>query len=177
MDFSFPPKYFPQILAVKTVIEHNEKFLLMREDTSASWKPGRLGLPGGKIDPGEDWKTALARELQEELGIEAETLGLICFQEIVYRNPVLNLDQLTHHFVFKSKISDNTFSELNKNQNVFWHTLSELQQIDVEEMTEFYFPNLWHLLASSDFTLIPTSFIQVNAGKDNPDFIKWYSKS
>jgi len=175
-DFSFPPKYFPQIFAVKTVIEHNGKFLIMREGPEASWKPGRLGLPGGKIDPGESWEEALARELQEELGVEAITEGLICIEEIVYHNPKLNMDQLTHHFVFKSKISDETFQKLSNKEDIYWHTLEELKKLKAMDMTEFYLPPLWETLSSTEFALVPTHFIHINSGLDNPDFNKWYSK-
>ncbi len=176
-DFSFPPKYFPQILAVKVVIEHDGKFLIMREGLQASWKPGRLGLPGGKIDPGEDWATALERELQEELGVEAEPVGMICIEEIVYHNPKLDLDQLTNHFLFQAKISDETFSELSKKENVQWHTLEELKQIHVDEMTEFYFTSLWEHMSQPTFQLVPLDFIHVNDGIKNEAFRKWYSKS
>lgn len=33
--------------------------------------PGRLALPGGFIDHGEDWRHAVVRELREETGVEA----------------------------------------------------------------------------------------------------------
>jgi len=181
-DFVFPPKYFPQVIAVKALIKYQDKYLIIKEDPTASWKPGRFGLPGGKIDPGEDWVTALARELKEEIGIEATPVGLVSIEEIVYHNPKLDLDQLTHHFLFQCAITASTFAQVSLRPNVSWYSLTELAQLNVSVMTEFYFTTLWSYLSDPEFTLVPLKAMRIlnaiplQTDKNNQAFQKWYSE-
>jgi ADP-ribose pyrophosphatase YjhB (NUDIX family) len=44
----------------------DERILLVRPEWSEMWE-----LPGGRIDPGEDWRAAVGRELIEETGYDA----------------------------------------------------------------------------------------------------------
>ena len=52
------------------VIERPGEFLLAQRPAGKPY-PGYWEFPGGKIEPGEDARAALVRELREELGIEA----------------------------------------------------------------------------------------------------------
>ena len=51
------------------VIERPGEFLLAQRPAGKPY-PGYWEFPGGKIEPGEDARAALVRELREELGIE-----------------------------------------------------------------------------------------------------------
>jgi 8-oxo-dGTP diphosphatase len=58
------------MVVVAAVIERQELILIGQRKRTArhalKWE-----FPGGKVEPGEEHRAALARELQEELGIEA----------------------------------------------------------------------------------------------------------
>lgn len=56
---------------VAGILERDGLLLLAQRDGSRD-QPGRWEFPGGKVEPGESQPQALARELAEELGIEAE---------------------------------------------------------------------------------------------------------
>ncbi|MEA4897650.1 (deoxy)nucleoside triphosphate pyrophosphohydrolase [Bacillota bacterium Meth-B3] len=55
------------------VIEREGRVLLLRRASGQS-HAGKWEFPGGKLEPGEDERACLRRELREELGIEARVL-------------------------------------------------------------------------------------------------------
>jgi mutator protein MutT len=76
-----PPRYIvaphervvthPPIDVVAGIIRHEGRLLITQrlpDDTLA----GYWEFPGGKVEPGEELKAALNRELREELGVETE---------------------------------------------------------------------------------------------------------
>ena len=63
-----PPKLF---LATKAFIIYEGKVLILRESGSYQdgTNAGRYDLPGGRLNPGEKYDEALAREVLEETGL------------------------------------------------------------------------------------------------------------
>ena len=55
---------------VAALIERNGRILICQRKTGQS-HAGKWEFPGGKVERAEDYPTALARELREELAIEA----------------------------------------------------------------------------------------------------------
>jgi 8-oxo-dGTP pyrophosphatase MutT (NUDIX family) len=54
-------------------VEGDRYLLQLRDPKPEIWYPGRWGLFGGGVEPGEDPIDALKRELREELELEIET--------------------------------------------------------------------------------------------------------
>ena len=76
----------PPIDVVAGVIRRKELLLItqrMADDTLG----GYWEFPGGKVDPGEELKAALHRELLEEIGVETE-IGLRRFTALSMRIPI-----------------------------------------------------------------------------------------
>lgn len=66
------------------VVDPRGRILMQERDEHAPVDPDRWGLPGGGLEPGEDFRTAAARELAEETGLvvpaeHLESLGVTRF--------------------------------------------------------------------------------------------------
>ena len=59
--------------------------LLITQRQAGKHLAGLWEFPGGKREPGESWEACLARELQEELGVQVEVGRL--FDEVVHEYP------------------------------------------------------------------------------------------
>ncbi len=57
---------------VAGVIEHDGRILIGQRRADSPAHPLKWEFPGGKLEPGEEPRAALARELKEELDIAAE---------------------------------------------------------------------------------------------------------
>jgi 8-oxo-dGTP diphosphatase len=73
------------VSVVAGVVTHAGKILIGQRKRN-DWHGGKWEFPGGKIEPGEAPEQALARELREELGIEAIIGEVLQRYEFSYNN-------------------------------------------------------------------------------------------
>lgn len=77
------PAEDPILIVVAAVIVRGWRVLLARRK-AGSHLAGQWEFPGGKVEPGEDPSVALAREVREELGVEAEVGAPFAFNYHAY---------------------------------------------------------------------------------------------
>lgn len=111
----------------------NDEVLLVRHGEKASHLTGTYGLPSGRIEDGEDDKTAAEREFKEETGLEITKEDLIDYpRNTYYANIERKGGEITnfswHVFIAKKfsgqlKESDETKPE--------WFALSEIRRLNL----------------------------------------------
>jgi mutator protein MutT len=78
------------IVVLAAVIEVEDRFLLARR-LKNTHLAGMWEFPGGKCEPGETHESCLGRELQEELGVDAEIGDEIVTTEHAYPDRTVRL--------------------------------------------------------------------------------------
>lgn len=77
------------IPAVCAAIFNSEGKILITQRSTKVREPGKWCLPGGHLDGGEDWESAVVRELKEETGL----IGTEPFLIGIYSDPKLTVTQ------------------------------------------------------------------------------------
>ena len=75
------------LLASVVLVDRRGWLLLQERDEHAPVAPEQWGLVGGHVEPGEDWETALHREIEEETGLRLDTPLELWFDEVVQHSP------------------------------------------------------------------------------------------
>lgn len=123
-----------QTLHVRAIIKQEDvKILLLRRATGNPAYRGLFELPGGKVGFGEDPKSALIREIQEETGREVESLHVYDVH-----SDVDSLDSQHQYVVisFSVILKPETLITLsNEHDKYVWKSLSEIQLKEVTETT------------------------------------------
>ena len=88
--------------------------------------------PGGRIDFGENSKTAILRELKEELGIDIK-LNLKYIAEMVLNISTIRYHEIGFYFMtfISEKMISNNFDSLDDDNHFEWVNVSELDKYDV----------------------------------------------
>ncbi len=110
-------------VAAKAIIVHDHKILTVKDNGDAHW-----GLPGGGIDYGEEVKSALCRELLEEICVGMEDIltiegpVLISTDGIVNGVPRINI-------CYKIEVRFGAVARGSDVDDIHWQTADELADL------------------------------------------------
>lgn len=122
------------------VYNHEGKILFLRRKNDAKRYPGVLGLPGGHVDPGEDFETAAKRELKEETNLEITN----CYKVGEFTNKDVHIC----YYRIDVDLESILILEANEHANLCWKHLKDLDENDAipnlkNNLTEFLEPTEW----------------------------------
>lgn len=106
------------------IVDPEDGRVLIAQRPAGGRHPGSWEFPGGKVEPGETLQECLARELAEEVGIEAR-VG-VEMARVRYSYPDLAIELIA----FSAEIVSGTLSDLHC-RNHRWVTRSELPGYDL----------------------------------------------
>lgn len=121
------------------VLVWNKDRTKMLTVTNRRW--GGFSCPGGKIDPGEDEKTAAFRELKEETNLEANSLTLIG----AYPHDSVPKDGDKTQWLctyFEADVGSQVPQQMEEGTEIGWHTPEEL-------LNNSMYPDFYQKLFSS----------------------------
>jgi mutator protein MutT len=110
---------------VAGVIRREDGRLLITQRLADDTLGGYWEFPGGKVDPGEELRAALARELREELGVEAEIGAEI--HTIVHAYP----DRDVRLYFYDARIISGEPQKLE---------VADLRWVTLDELMDYQFP-------------------------------------
>lgn len=117
--------------AVAALIAHAGKVLIVR---THKWS-GLWGVPGGKIDYGEDTLTALRREMREEVGLEIRDETYAFYSDII-NDPLFYKPA---HFLSLEFVAYSDSNQVKPNEEIAefaWVTLQEAFEYPINTYTK-----------------------------------------
>jgi 8-oxo-dGTP diphosphatase len=116
----------PPIDVVAGVIRREDGRILITQRLPDDTLGGYWEFPGGKVDPGEELRAALARELREELALETEIGAEI--HHIVHAYP----DRDVRLFFYEARILSGEPQKIE---------VADLRWVTLDEIGEYQFPD------------------------------------
>jgi len=113
---------------VTAVVQDGDRFLLVRQSDSGRWS-----LIGGGVEPGEEPRAALLREVREELGVDVEIAEIVgAYGGAALESVYPNGDHVGYVTIaYRCSLTSSSFSlEDDEVLDTRWVTLAGLGELD-----------------------------------------------
>lgn len=113
----------PPIIVVTCFIKHKDKFLVLQRARKDE-QYGQWGIPGGKLDEGEESRLGLVREIKEETRMD---LSLANFSLLGTASSKTPCDGRYGLYIYYSEVNSNPTVQINNEEHLSfqWVTLNE----------------------------------------------------
>lgn len=130
MIFSKPPENFDSKHEISCCfVRHGEEFLLLHRVRNDKIEAGKWGMPGGKIERGEDRLAAVVREVLEETGIRIAPENTRYADSAYVRYP--EFDFIYHTFEYNFAVKPPVTIQVEEHSEFRWVTPKEALVMDL----------------------------------------------
>ena len=134
-----PSDFHPTVEAAGCYCTYNDKILLLKRNPTRP-QGGKWGVPGGKLEKGEDPRSAVIREIYEEVGLDIDDDELKEIGKLYVRLP--NLDYVFHMFYKSFQSHPQIKLGLEEHEEAVWVNLDEAYKLPLiaggVEALEYY---------------------------------------
>ena len=137
-----PKDFKKKFDVVSCFIQHDRKFLLLhRQDHKP--QGDTWGVPAGKVDDGEDLKSAIQREIQEEVGLSINKMELIFFKSYFVR--YAEYDFVYHIFSVTLDLVPELKLDTREHKDIKWVTPIEALGMNLIQDEDFCVKNFYSI--------------------------------
>ena len=114
-------------VGVHALIRKDGAILMLKRSANKEYMPSRWDIPGGSMEPGEDTRDTLVREIKEETGLNAKIGDLL----YVYTNKVELPQRQTIQIIYEATVEDGEIQlALGEHDEYKWTTEDEINTLD-----------------------------------------------
>lgn len=123
----------PFKLVVRALIKNDKgEILILKRSIRSRSNPGLWELPGGKVEPGEDFEQALIREIKEETSLD------------VSLNHAIGVAQQNHphrhsvHLIMKVDVKSGELKISDEHEEFQWASLNKIKTLKLANWVDTY---------------------------------------
>lgn len=124
-------------LIQKAAIKKEDKFLILLRSPNASFFPEHWDFPGGKLEPGEDPKKGIEREVMEETALKIKAKNILGVYDIDLEK---DRQLIPHRFtVYSAKVLEGDIKISTEHTDFRWATKEEILDLKIEPYINLFF--------------------------------------